>query len=182
MGDLGFPGAVVRATDAAFQRGDRRGAGGRPQHHDVDEGGRASPSPSSRIAPCRSSDLADYTSRLTEVLDRHGVTRHLVRPCLGAGCLHVRPVLNRRRIRSRCAEDARHRRGGASSAGAASTSGSHSGEHGDGIVRSEFHEAMFGPRIARAFRGGEGRLRSALPGAARRAVQPPPIVRRAADG
>jgi len=30
--------------------------------------------------------------------------------------------------------------------------GSHSGEHGDGIVRSEFHEAMFGPRISADFR------------------------------
>ena len=29
--------------------------------------------------------------------------------------------------------------------------GSHSGEHGDGIVRSEFNEPMFGARIARAF-------------------------------
>ncbi len=29
--------------------------------------------------------------------------------------------------------------------------GSHSGEHGDGIVRSEFHEAMFGARLTRAF-------------------------------
>jgi Fe-S oxidoreductase len=30
--------------------------------------------------------------------------------------------------------------------------GSHSGEHGDGIVRSEFHEAMFGSRIVADFR------------------------------
>ena len=29
--------------------------------------------------------------------------------------------------------------------------GSHSGEHGDGIVRSEFHEFMFGARLVRAF-------------------------------
>jgi Fe-S oxidoreductase len=29
--------------------------------------------------------------------------------------------------------------------------GSHSGEHGDGLARSEFHEQMFGPRIVRAF-------------------------------
>ncbi len=29
--------------------------------------------------------------------------------------------------------------------------GSHCGEHGDGIVRSEFHETMFGARIVRAF-------------------------------
>ena len=29
--------------------------------------------------------------------------------------------------------------------------GSHSGEHGDGIVRSEFHEFMFGKRLVKAF-------------------------------
>jgi Fe-S oxidoreductase len=29
--------------------------------------------------------------------------------------------------------------------------GAHSGEHGDGLVRSEFHEAMFGERLVRAF-------------------------------
>jgi Fe-S oxidoreductase len=29
--------------------------------------------------------------------------------------------------------------------------GSHSGEHGDGLVRSEFHEQMFGSRLVRAF-------------------------------
>ena len=38
--------------------------------------------------------------------------------------------------------------------------GSHSGEHGDGLVRSEFHEPMFGARIVARFRGGEGPLRS----------------------
>ena len=29
--------------------------------------------------------------------------------------------------------------------------GSHSGEHGDGIVRSEFHRQMFGDRVVDAF-------------------------------
>ena len=29
--------------------------------------------------------------------------------------------------------------------------GSHSGEHGDGIVRSEFHEFMFGKELVKAF-------------------------------
>ena len=38
--------------------------------------------------------------------------------------------------------------------------GSHSGEHGDGLVRSEFHEAMFGPRIVARFQGGQAPLRS----------------------
>ena len=37
--------------------------------------------------------------------------------------------------------------------------GSHSGEHGDGLVRSEFHEDMFGPALVRGLRGGQGRLR-----------------------
>ena len=39
--------------------------------------------------------------------------------------------------------------------------GSHSGEHGDGLVRSEFHEFMFGPRLVPGLRGGEGHVRSA---------------------
>jgi len=36
--------------------------------------------------------------------------------------------------------------------------GSHSGEHGDGIVRSEFHEAMFGPRIIADFKEVKARF------------------------
>ena len=31
-------------------------------------------------------------------------------------------------------------------------SGSHSGEHGDGIVRSEFNDTMFGPVLPKLFR------------------------------
>ena len=30
--------------------------------------------------------------------------------------------------------------------------GSHSGEHGDGLVRSEFHEKMFGTKLVQAFK------------------------------
>jgi len=36
--------------------------------------------------------------------------------------------------------------------------GSHSGEHGDGLLRSEFHEAMFGPRLIRAFEAVKDRF------------------------
>jgi Fe-S oxidoreductase len=65
------------------------------------------------------------------------------------GCLHVRPVLNlklekdvkaMRAIAEETFEMVREFKG------------SHSGEHGDGLVRSEFHEAMFGPRIISDFR------------------------------
>jgi Fe-S oxidoreductase len=36
--------------------------------------------------------------------------------------------------------------------------GSHSGEHGDGMVRSEFHESMFGPRLVNTFAEVKGML------------------------
>ncbi len=64
------------------------------------------------------------------------------------GCLHVRPVLN-----LRLEKDVKAMRGIAEETFAMvrEFKGSHSGEHGDGIVRSEFHEQMFGTRIVRDF-------------------------------
>ena len=41
--------------------------------------------------------------------------------------------------------------------------GSHSGEHGDGIVRSEFNEPMFGARLTRAFEEVKDAVRPARP-------------------
>jgi len=91
--------------------------------------------------------LADYTDRLTEVFRRHG-TEGTWYAHASEGCLHVRPVLN-----LRLEKDVRAMREIAEEAFAMvrEYKGSHSGEHGDGIVRSEFHEKMFGPRIQRAF-------------------------------
>lgn len=92
-------------------------------------------------------DLADYTAGLTEIFERHG-TRGTWYAHASVGCLHVRPVLNlkldkdvaaMRAIAEECFDlVARYK-------------GSHSGEHGDGIVRSEFHEKMFGPRMVQTF-------------------------------
>src|SRR5712692_8249190 len=64
------------------------------------------------------------------------------------GCLHVRPVLN-----LRLEKDVNAMRAIAEEAFAMvrAYKGSHSGEHGDGILRSEFHETMFGPELVRAF-------------------------------
>ena len=64
------------------------------------------------------------------------------------GCLHVRPVLN-----LKLEKDLKAMRAIAEEAFALveQYKGSHSGEHGDGIVRSEFHEPMFGGRLVRAF-------------------------------
>ena len=91
--------------------------------------------------------LADYTARLTEVFEKHG-TRGTWYAHASVGCLHVRPVLN-----LRLEKDVKAMRAIAEEAFAMvrEYKGSHSGEHGDGIVRSEFHELMFGTRLVRAF-------------------------------
>ena len=91
--------------------------------------------------------LADYTARLSAIFEKHG-TRGTWYAHASVGCLHVRPVLNlrlehdveaMRAIAEETFELVRAYRG------------SHSGEHGDGIVRSEFHAKMFGERLVRAF-------------------------------
>ena len=95
----------------------------------------------------RLEDLADYTERLTRIFEKHG-TYGTWYAHASVGCLHVRPVLNLkqelevRKMRA-IAEEA--------FAMVREYKGSHSGEHGDGLVRSEFHEAMFGGRMVRAF-------------------------------
>ena len=91
--------------------------------------------------------LADYTTRLTEIFEKHG-TRGTWYAHAGVGCLHVRPVLN-----LRLDKDVKAMRAIAEEAFAMvrEYKGSHSGEHGDGLVRSEFHEPMFGSRLVRAF-------------------------------
>jgi FAD/FMN-containing dehydrogenase/Fe-S oxidoreductase len=91
--------------------------------------------------------LADYTSRLTEVFEKHD-TRGTWYAHASVGCLHVRPVLN-----LRLDKDLKAMRAIAEEAFGfvREYKGSHSGEHGDGLVRSEFNEVMFGSRLARAF-------------------------------
>ena len=91
--------------------------------------------------------LADYTARLTEIFEKNG-TRGTWYAHAAVGCLHVRPVLN-----LRLDKDVRAMRAIAEDAFAMvrEYKGSHSGEHGDGIVRSEFHEMMFGAELVHAF-------------------------------
>ena len=91
--------------------------------------------------------LADYTTRLTEIFEKNG-TRGTWYAHAGNGCLHVRPVLN-----LRLEKDVQAMRAIAEEAFAMvrEYKGSHSGEHGDGLVRSEFNEPMFGSQLARAF-------------------------------
>src|SRR3569833_2769042 len=155
MGDLGFAwtneprkwGGVVEIAEPALQAGvaEFRAAGLNVMMSMKQEG-----KPGSFVEDCAVPlpHLADYTARLNEVFARHG-TRGTMYAHASEGCLHVRPVLN-----LKLEKDVRAMRAIAEEAFALvrEYKGSHSGEHGDGIVRSEFHEQMFGPRIVEDFR------------------------------
>ena len=93
------------------------------------------------------SDLAEYTDQLTRIFEKYGTTGTWYAHA-SVGCLHVRPVLNMKR-----GEDVAAMRGIAEEAFdlVKRYGGSHSGEHGDGIARSEFNAVMFGPKMARLF-------------------------------
>jgi FAD/FMN-containing dehydrogenase/Fe-S oxidoreductase len=146
MGDLGFPGSVVEATDPAFQSAVWNV---RKEGLNIMMSMKGDGKPISFIEDCavRLEDLAEYTDRLTQVFRKHG-TYGTWYAHASVGCLHVRPVLN---VKQEL--DVRKMRAIAEEAFAMvrEYKGSHSGEHGDGLVRSEHHEAMFGPRIVRAF-------------------------------
>ena len=146
MADLGYPGAVVRATDPAFQAAI---AAVREAGLNIMMSMKGDGKPVSFIEDCAVGldDLADYTERLNQVFERHG-TRGTWYAHASVGCLHVRPVLN-----MKDPADVRTMRAVAEECFALvrEYKGSHSGEHGDGIVRSEFHAEMFGPRIVGAF-------------------------------
>jgi FAD/FMN-containing dehydrogenase/Fe-S oxidoreductase len=154
MGDLGFSwdnqkrkwGGVVEITLPALQTGiaEFRAAGLNVMMSMKQEG-----KPVSFVEDCAVPlpFLADYTARLNGIFVKHGTTGTMYAHA-SEGCLHVRPILNLklekdvRAMRAIAEETFEMVRG---------YKGSHSGEHGDGIMRSEFHAAMFGPRIVKDF-------------------------------
>jgi FAD/FMN-containing dehydrogenase/Fe-S oxidoreductase len=154
MGDLGFDwdksgshwGGVVEVLDPALQAAiaDVRTSGLNIMMSMKDAG-----KPVSFVEDCAVplEHLAEYTSRLTEIFEKHK-TRGTWYAHAALGCLHVRPVLN-----LRLDKDVKAMRAIAEEAFAMvrEYKGAHSGEHGDGIVRSEFNEPMFGARLTRAF-------------------------------
>jgi FAD/FMN-containing dehydrogenase/Fe-S oxidoreductase len=154
MGDLGFDwgnptrkwGGVVEITDAAQQAGiaEFRAAGLNVMMSMKQDG-----KPVSFIEDCAVPlpHLADYTERLSAIFRKHGTTGTMYAHA-SEGCLHVRPVLN-----LKLDKDVRAMRAIAEETFAMvrEYKGSHSGEHGDGLVRSEFHAEMFGQRIVDDF-------------------------------
>ena len=92
MGDLGYPGAVVEATDPAFQQAVWEI---RAQGLNIMMSMKGDGKPVSFLEDCavRLEDLADYTDRLTRIFEKHG-TYGTWYAHASVGCLHVRPVLN----------------------------------------------------------------------------------------
>ncbi|WP_366655458.1 FAD-linked oxidase C-terminal domain-containing protein [Fodinicurvata sp. EGI_FJ10296] len=146
MSDLGFADAVVRVTDMSDQKSlwSVREAG-----LNIMMSMKADAKPVSFIEDCAVplEHLSEYTAGINDVFARHG-TAGTWYAHASVGCLHVRPILNMKdpadvgRMRA-IAEEAmdlvlRYK-------------GSHSGEHGDGISRSEFHERILGRPIVDAF-------------------------------
>ena len=145
MGDLGFPGSVVEIIDPQLQREvwEVRKAGLNIMMSMKGDG-----KPVSFIEDCAVplEHLAEYTDHLTQVFEKHG-TRGTWYAHASVGCLHVRPVLNMREdgagkmraIAEEAAELVKQYKG------------AYSGEHGDGLVRSEWIAPFFGPKLTRAF-------------------------------
>jgi FAD/FMN-containing dehydrogenase/Fe-S oxidoreductase len=144
MADLGLPGSVVEITDQKQQKDlwEVRKAGLNIMMSMKGDG-----KPVSFIEDCAVplEHLAEYTERLTRVFEKHG-TRGTWYAHASVGTLHVRPVLDMRR------DGAEKMRAIAEEACAMvkEYKGAYSGEHGDGLVRSEWIAPFFGPRLTAA--------------------------------
>ncbi len=144
MGDLGHPGAVVEITDAPLQKEiwEVRKAGLNIMMSMKGDG-----KPVSFIEDCAVplEHLAEYTDRLTKIFAKHG-THGTWYAHASVGTLHVRPILDMRR------DGAEKMRAIAEEACAMvqEFKGAYSGEHGDGLVRSEWIEPILGSRLGAA--------------------------------
>jgi FAD/FMN-containing dehydrogenase/Fe-S oxidoreductase len=144
MADLGLPGSVVEVTDARLQKDiwEVRKAGLNIMMSMKGDG-----KPVSFIEDCAVplEHLAEYTQRIDEIFARHG-TRGTWYAHASVGTLHVRPVLNMKE------DGAAKMRAIAEEACALVQrfKGAYSGEHGDGLVRSEWIEPILGRRLTAA--------------------------------
>ncbi len=144
MGDLGQPGSVVEVTDAKAQKDiwEVRKAGLNIMMSMKGDG-----KPVSFIEDCAVplEHLAEYTDRLTGVFHKHG-TRGTWYAHASVGTLHVRPILDMR------TDGAQKMRAIAEEACemVKQYKGAYSGEHGDGLVRSEWIAPFFGARLTTA--------------------------------
>ena len=92
-------------------------------------------------------DLPAFTAAFHEILDQHEV-RAAFYGHASVGCLHIRPILDLRK-----AKDIEKYRAIAEEVTdlALKFGGTHSGEHGEGLARSEFNPKVFGATLYAAF-------------------------------
>ena len=144
--DLGYPGVMMSVIDEKLQK---EIWDVRKQALNIVMSMKGDGKPVSFVEDCavELDDLPEYTRRLDAIFAKHGTSGTWYAHA-SVGTLHVRPILNlkldsevkkMREIAEETFEMVKQYKG------------SHSGEHGDGIVRSEFHEKMFGSDIIRAF-------------------------------
>ena len=153
LADLGHSGALTRAETDGFQK---RIWAVRKASMNVVMSMKGDRKPVSFIEDCTVplEHLSEYGARLEDVFRRHGTSGTWYAHA-SVGCLHVRPILNLKQD-----QDLRAMRAIAEEAHELirSFGGTHSGEHGDGLVRSEFLEPMLGGRLVGAF----GEIKSAF--------------------
>ncbi len=149
MADLGLPGVVRELTDEPRQKAlwEVRKAGLNIMMSMKGDG-----KPVSFIEDCAVplEHLADYTARLTEVFERHG-TQGTWYAHASVGTLHVRPILDMRAVGPEGGAAKMRAIAQEAAALVRHYKGAFSGEHGDGLVRSEWVAWQFGDRLNRAF-------------------------------
>ncbi|MDH3421379.1 MAG: FAD-binding protein [Gemmatimonadota bacterium] len=146
LGDLGYPDCVVRVEDASEQA---RVWNVRKAGLSIVMSMAGPRRPISFIEDCAVplEHLAEYARRVDEIFASNGAEGTWYAHA-SVGCLHVRPALNLKDpedvSRVRAIAEATHE-------AVRELEGTHSGEHGDGLLRSEFLRSMLGDRMADAY-------------------------------
>jgi FAD/FMN-containing dehydrogenase/Fe-S oxidoreductase len=149
MGDLGLPGTVVEMLDEKEQKElwEVRKAGLNIMMSLKGDG-----KPVSFIEDCAVplENLAEYTQGLTEVFAKYG-SRGTWYAHASVGTLHVRPILDMRRQGEQGGAYKMRQMAQEASELVRRYKGAFSGEHGDGLVRSEWVNWQFGGQLVKAF-------------------------------
>lgn len=146
LADLGYPTSVLRAESSALQN---LIWSVRKTSMNIVMSMKGDKKPVSFIEDCTIplEHLAEYGVRLEEIFRNHGTSGTWYAHA-SVGCLHVRPILNLKSDRGlksmRSIAEQTHEL-------VREFKGTHSGEHGDGLIRSEFLEPMLGKQLVTAF-------------------------------
>ena len=110
--------------------------------------GDAKPYPFIEDATVPPAELAEYVEKFEAVLEDHGTSAAYFAHA-GAGTLHIRPILT---LKEEQGIETMHRITEDVTDLVLDHHGSFSGEHGDGMARTEFNPKMYGPDLWAAFK------------------------------